>query len=152
MKNKIIHRWTIPCNTSSVDQTTNAVSLFGVLEQLKIDIQLEKDVEVLNVPMQFQLVTLWEKLTQDNEEKADILMEYYDPSNKKLGSFNLNLTIPADKKRFRLMTNINGWSLTTSGTYTFKISKKEPGSASFENVGEVTIDIILNKEIKNLIK
>lgn len=150
MKNENIkHIWTLASKGSSIDQETNLLSIFEIAEEFTVDVKIDKDKDsvVLNLPIQFQLITLWEKINKGNEEKAEIQLEYFDPNNKKLGGFNYKLVIPADKKRFRNKINVNGLGISTPGRYLFKINKKEDGQDNYKLAGEMSIDMVINKTI-----
>lgn len=151
MKNeKLKLTWALACKSSAVDHISNLLSIFEVAEEFTVGMQVEKDSipEKLNLPINFQIIMMWEKVIGQNEESADIKLEFIDPNNKKLGEFSNILVIPADKKRVRNVVNINGIGATTPGTYLFRIVKREDEKGLFVIVGEISIDIKINKIVK----
>jgi hypothetical protein len=147
-KNNIEYKWSMLAKGSSVDQESNLLSVFEILEELKVDIKVIKETEFLVLPIQFQLISLWEKKVKDSEVKrAEILVECYDPNGKLMNSLNHDLVIPADKKRMRLKIHINGLKLTASGNYIFKLSKQEE-DGKMEKIAEIPLEVILNKTIE----
>lgn len=145
--NTINHLWTIPCKNSSVDQKTNLLSLFEIQEEFSVDLKIKKDFEVLNIPVTFQIITMWEKKNKNEIANADIEIEYFDPNNKKLGIFKYKLSIPEDKKRFRNIVSINGIGITVPGEYFFKVKKQEHNMKESQLVGQFSINMKINKEI-----
>ena len=146
--NNVEHLWTIACRSSSVDQQTNLLSMFDILEEFNVDIQLEKETEVLNIPFQLELVSLWRKFN-NKEENLEIEIEFIDPNRKRLAILSYPLNLPADKKRMRNKLAINGIAVTISGTYVFAIKVKNQDTSKFVEVEEVSIEIIVNKRLIN---
>ncbi|MDO8609342.1 MAG: hypothetical protein Q7R95_02245 [bacterium] len=145
--NNIEQIWTITCLNSSVDQTTNLISMFNIFDELKVDVNLEKEVDVVNVPIQFELITLWKKLSSNLEENDEIQINLTDPVGKKISTFNYKLNIPKDKKRMRYRLVISGLSVTKNGTYVFSIHVKDIKTKEYKEVGNTTIDLFINRKI-----
>lgn len=146
-KNHIRHLLSVPCKGTSVDYETNLLTIFEMLEELTVDAVIKNDSEIINLPIQFQVLTIWERDPSEVDTITDAQIEIVDPNKKKLGTFNYQVVFPSNKKRFRNRININGMSLTVSGIYTFKISKREKDLKNFEQVNEFTINIVINKQI-----
>ena len=63
------HIWTVLCKTTAIDQQTNNISLFNVVEELRIEVEthdrhaahptLSKD---LVIPAEMALVSLWKRI------------------------------------------------------------------------------------------
>lgn len=134
------HRWSILCTKSSVDVQSNNLSLFNVIEQINIKTELFASKKAGAIPMDLELVTLWEKAVNGQEVKGDIEVELQDPDGKSLGKFPYVVSVP--KKRLRHFMRFNGLPVTDKpGRYTFKIRKREKTGEEFIEVGEVPIEV-----------
>ncbi len=147
--NNIEHIWTLTCLNSSIDQTTNLISMFNVIEELKVDVNLQKKTDVINVPIRFEIITLWKKLSSNQEENDDIQINLVDPTGKNISTFNYKLNIPIDKKRMRYRVIVNGLPITKNGIYIFSVKAKDVKTKEFVEVGNTTIDLFANIKIKN---
>lgn len=148
-KNNLIHAWSILCQSSSVDANNNSLSLFNVIDDITIDINPPADgklPDVFGVPVNSNLVTLWKRRMVGDEIVADVDVRLLDPTGKELQKMVYNMKIPADKSQARSIMNIQGFPVTVAGVYVFKISVKESGGASFQEVQEVPLNIIVKKQ------
>jgi len=160
LKNKKIRLiWSILCQSSSIDQETNSVSIFNSVEQLKIKFDIPKDVELrkkleegsekqrLTTPVRVEIITLLQKLDNKKENKSEIEISFIDPKGEELLKQSHPVVIPADKQRFRDRVKFNGLPITESGEYIFKLKIKENGEEDYEELDllplQVTIDNIL---------
>lgn len=140
MEQKLQHRWSILCTKSSIDAQSNNLSLFNVIEQVDISMELFANRKDGAVPINLELVTLWEKLIDGYEVQGDIEMEFQDPQGKSLGKFPY--VISMQKKRHRHIVRLDGLPVTDkSGRYVFKVRKKEEKGGRFVEVGEVPVEI-----------
>lgn len=156
-KNKIEHVWSVLCQSSAIDYETNELSLFKVVEEIGIQIEVKdeegkKELEKLDsegavFPIALQLVSVWqqaEKLSEDSEV-FKVRIDVIDPKGKKNGTFDYEFKIPASKIRMRNRVNFNSLKVTTSGRYVLKISLLNPKSQEFENVGNVPLDVTVKR-------
>ena len=66
MKSKIEHVWSVLCEKSVIDSETNNLSLTNILEEIQISLK-EKgiiDSSEKTVPINFELVTMWRKISK----------------------------------------------------------------------------------------
>ena len=137
---KLQHRWSILCRESSIDSQTNNISLFNILEQVGIDAEVFAEKKGGAIPMNLELVTLWEKQVEEEGVDAEVEVELQEPDGKPLGKFPYTISVP--KRRHRHLVKLNGLPVTEkSGRYTFKIRKREGGESKFVEVGEVPVEI-----------
>jgi len=75
---KLQHRWSILCRESSIDSQTNNISLFNILEQVGIDAEVFAEKKGGAIPMNLELVTLWEKQVEEEGVDAEVEVELQD--------------------------------------------------------------------------
>jgi len=148
--NKISHLFTVACKGSSIDFESQLISIHEMIDEFTVDVKIDKDIEKINLPIQFQIVSIWEKEISDKDTTIDTLLEFIDPDGIKLGEFKYQFIFPANKKRFRNRLNINGVALTKSGTYIYKLKKREAESQSYSHIFDCKIDFKINKQINNV--
>ena len=133
--NNLKHVWSILCANSSVDQKTNTISLFNVLEQINIEkkaLNVAKGAQKnLVATINFQLVSLWKKEVEQKKFKIEQKVEVVDSYGKILASASMPLEVPEAQKRMRVINNFNGLPISTTGEYLFKIFFKEEASGKF---------------------
>lgn len=151
MTNQLKHIWTILVQSSSTDSNTNLFSLFNAVDEITVDIN-QKDVKndkkesPIGIPVSFQIVSLWKRNNNlELELKNQVKIYLLDPKGKELQHIEYPMVIPADKKRMRFITPINGMNITVGGEYRFVLTIKEPGKTSFEKIVEVPIDVVIKK-------
>ena len=105
--------------------------MIDVLEQLNLDMPSERIAEAgqkgVNVIMPFEVVSFWlkDEDKEAEEEEVIITIEIYDPSGKKLNSFDQNIKIPAIHQRIRVRSHFNGLSIFDSGIHHVKVKVRE---------------------------
>ena len=152
-KEYIKHAWSVLCQNSSTDQTSNTLSLFNIFEEMTIDLSIDFDKQLVNkeytvLAIPFQLVSLWNRSTIYNEELVgDVKVVLKDPKNNIVQEFAYKLTIPADKRRMRFSFNMNGIkiNLNKGGDYLFEVSVKGPDQIDFQRVAEIPLYVAINK-------
>ena len=148
----IKHIWSVLCRRAIVDSGTNNLTISDVLEELRIDIKVQqKDAEslkLINVPLEFELVSLWEKEGDKSQHlKADCEIEVASPEGKQMKIFNQLIDMTPDMRRLRTMMRVMGFVVENPGDYMFKIRIKEEGNKFFKTVSELPLEVHLNKEV-----
>lgn len=143
--NSLTHIWSIICGSANVDQATNNVSLFNVLEQLNIDpkafVVAENNPKIPVVNINFELFTLWKKNKKGLAVSALEKIDFIDPKGVVLGTIKSPLELSKDKDRFRLRVLIEGLKVTTPGEYKFKISVKDKSAVTYEVVAQIPLEV-----------
>ena len=144
--NKIDYQWTILCGSSSVDQQTNNISLFNIIEQLTLNIKKEDWEKAMKerkkgflARTQFEIVTLWEKEGLEDEIFAEVEVRLVDPKGNILHKQPYQLNFAKQVKRHRQRLTWSGMKLTQSGVYIFSINIKPSGSDQFDEAGVVKL-------------
>lgn len=149
---RIKHHWTILCGSSSVDQQTNNLSLFNLIEQLTLNIKREDWEKAMSegkkgflARTQLEIITLWEKGELEDEISAEAEIRLIDPKGDVLHKQPYKFNFTDKIKRHRERLTWNGMKLTQAGIYTFSINIKPSGSDEFEEVE--TVKLLVNIKI-----
>ncbi|NQU78018.1 hypothetical protein HQ544_04960 [Candidatus Falkowbacteria bacterium] len=143
--------WTVICKKSVIDQDSNNLNLFEVIEEINVPADIRKFLKdgVKIAPVEFEVINLWVINKGEKGKNQEIRIELYDPSNKKLKDYIHSFSIAQHfKKRIRTRMKIFGFPLSKEGEYKFRIKIKEGAKKEFITVSEVPIDIVFNKNIK----
>lgn len=132
--------WAILCSNSSVDQQTNNISLFQLIDQYTVPSAALADPNAfLGAPSQLVMM-----LRRDGGEypKEDftVVMEAIAPSGDVLISAEISAVFPENKRRLRVIGNNEGMPIRGDGTHLFRLTIKK-GEKS-EILGEVPVDIV----------
>jgi hypothetical protein len=140
--------WSHIVGSTSVDITTNSLSLFNIIEEISGEIKAPLDdinKEVI-LPFSYEIISLWQRVAYNNKEiKQTIRIELISPENKELQSFSYDLLIPSDKERMRFRTNINGIKFAGNGEY--KILVKIKTKDGFEEMSSTQFNMNIKKAI-----
>lgn len=142
---KIKHIWSVLCKESVINQDDNNVSIYGVLEELSIsltpEIETGKLPEKFGIPINYEIVSLWQKSKEVKIAKGNIEYVFVDPDNKELLTSTQTIEIPHTSRRFRSRMKITGMPLTNEGDYVFRIKIKEDGTDTFRLVAELPLEV-----------
>lgn len=141
----IKHVWSVLCTNSSVDSSTNNISLFNVIEQIQLEgldqAKLEElKNEVKSVGFNLELVTYW-KSFKKGELEIDQYVEFIDPEGKVLNKLDVPFKTKKDEKGLRNILKIQGINFTLTGEYKYRIYAKERNETKYELVNEIPLDI-----------
>ena len=152
------HIWSVLCQRSIIDRSSNTVSLIDVLEQLNINVSPEqvakKSDEGIVIQINFDIVSFWTK--DSNETKPanfEVVVEFNDPDGKKLRSFNKSVEVAENYQRIRTQIRVPNLQVFQAGTHSIRIRIKE-GEQKRESqvVAELPLEIKFAfpaKEAKN---
>ena len=131
--------WSILCKGSSIDQQSNDISLYDIVEEMTIvpsetNISPKLD-ELKDVSVDFKLVSLWKAGPDGVVPKGfDIRIELTDPNKKIVMSdgHTINLNENDRKNRLRLVIPVKRLRFATTGDYWLTIKLKLPKEKDFE--------------------
>ncbi|HEY0220742.1 MAG TPA: hypothetical protein VGC58_00795, partial [Candidatus Paceibacterota bacterium] len=141
---KIEHLWSVLSGSSSVDQNSNSLSIFNVVEEITINtvpqiagnnpVGKNSPLGIFSLPINLTITSLWQRNDDDkNREdlKVEGILEFLDPKGKILITNPVILDFKKEFKRLRAITVINGISFTTQGEYRFvlKTNSEKKGDA-----------------------
>jgi hypothetical protein len=143
---RVDHVWSVLCGNSSVDQTSQNISLFSVFEQLNlkgadIESQRKPGTKIL-VPVNFQLVTLLRKIGKGSFE-GSIKTEILSPEGDTLATAENEIKFEAEKDRWRFLASFPGMPITTQGYYEFKVSLKAAGG-QYDEKATIPLQVVFN--------
>jgi len=145
------HVWSILCTKSIIDNATNNISLFDIVEKLVITLKpQEKQVarsKPITLPVSFEIVSLLTKKQQKQSEKAELIIELLNPKKKKIIEHKKKIEIPKDFNRIRVRGKINALTVEENGTYLFVIKLKEEKQI-VKKVAEIPLEISTTVETK----
>lgn len=144
----IKHIWSVLCKESVINQDDNNVYIHGVLEQLSVFLSPVKETgklpEKFGIPMNYEIISMWQRSKDVESARADIEYVFMDSENKELFESTQIMEIPKTSRRFRSRMKITGMPLTKEGDYTFKVKIKEEGSDAFRLVAELPLEVKIN--------
>lgn len=113
--------WTVASSSSSVDQQTNTVSLFSVVEALQLEIGVPEGAEgpVYPVPFSLHIVSLWTRETNEPEQ-ADARVRLILPN----GDAAIEAGLPLDFQGNRRLRTI-------ARLASFPLDSRTPGVADY---------------------
>lgn len=141
--------WGITCSLSSVDEKSNNVSLFNVIEQLNVPAkafeQAKEEKKPMMIPHQHELIVLFRRTipvlsTTADSIPVDLKISLIDPDGKELMENLTSFKFP-NVRRFRNRHYSLGFLITKPGDYVYRVQIKESGQDSFGSPYEVPLDI-----------
>lgn len=147
---KIKHIWSVLCRESVIDQDNNNISIHGVIEELSISLApvngTGKLPEKLNIPMNYEIVSLWQKSKEVDLARTEIEYLFIDSENKELLRNTQTMEIPKTSRRFRSRMKIVGMPISKEGDYKFQIKMKEEGTDTLHLVAELPLEVKITLE------
>lgn len=147
----IKHIWTVLCRKSVIDNESNNLSLYDILEQLSISVKPEKETVKktvkINLPLEYEVVSLWVKQSSKDGFNGEIKLEIINPEGSVVKTFEQPFIIQDNKNRLRSRIRINGFVVDGSGVYLFRISYKEKQEKNFTQISEVPLEVSLKFEV-----
>lgn len=141
----IRHIWTALCRESIIDQDTNNISLLNIFERLEVGVNdLDRKIqnkEKIGVPINFEIISLWRRNSQQKDALGDVDIEVLRPDGEVSKKFSYKLEIKDPLVRMRSRFRINGFEVTTSGDYIFRVKIKEDGDKEFKTTAEVPLEV-----------
>lgn len=146
----INHIWSIICKKSVIDSETNNISLYEALESIQVSIKVlddkSIDQELFNIPIEYEIVSLWENKTPEKKVTADVSVEVTTNKGDVLKTFSKKLEMEKNMKRLRSRMRISGMSIPGSDQYSYKIKLKQEGDRDFKLVAELPLEVALSFE------
>ncbi len=152
MKNEVKIIFAVASKSSSIDQQSNTVSLFNILEDIQFNSSFidkrSDESATLAIPFQFDFVILFARSdSSKNQNELPIHSKLYiiDPLDKILGETPFQGKIEKDKKRFRMTIKFNDIKATKSGTYVFRVKLfADKNEKDILQQYDVPVDVAIN--------
>lgn len=149
------HIWSVLCRKSVIDQETNNLSLYDVFEQLDVSIksnqESNKEIKKINIPVEYEVVSMWMKDDPKKEFTAKIELEVLDPDGSVSKTFQHSFLFAAGLKRMRSRLRVVGLDISTSGDYIFNL-KYNNGKKGSQIVASLPLEVHINKVSSEAIK
>jgi hypothetical protein len=129
------HVWSVLCLKASIDRETNNISLFDVLEQVRVLPPLER--EAIIGP--FELVSLWTR-SAGHPERGQARVTLRGPS----GSLQFQQTQEIDLREYRRMRarlRVSVIPIEGAGTYHFSVEVPQVSTEDWAEIAEIPLDV-----------
>lgn len=150
-KNQFQGLWAILCKSASIDQQSNQLSIFNIVENTTISksptpitplSKLTEFTQKTQVKLEHNLVVQFERLFSESDEEftTDIELKVTDPDNEVTIKNELPFTFEKGKNRMRIIITLDSLVVTKSGKYTYFISAKD-STGIFQKKLETSVDV-----------
>jgi len=139
------HAWSVLCTKSVVDKQSNNISLFDVIEQIRVkppESSVYEEGSVVLVPFNFALVSLWIRSDPSKPEKFRARINLKTPVAEIVGfEEEIDLT---KHRRARSISNFQDFPVSGPGQYFYKVNIEiiKGKKASWKNVANIPVEII----------
>lgn len=146
---KIKHIWTVLCRRSIIDKESNNISLLDVLEQVAVsripagERQPAKDTLTSAVPLDYELVSLWIRASEDQPALGHARAILCSPSGALPGEpaqIDVDLRV---YQRMRTRQRFVGLRIKEPGQYLFRVEYRDDGEAEWRGVTTIPLQVII---------
>jgi hypothetical protein len=138
----IRHIWTVFCSSSAIDRDTNQVSLFDIIERIKVDLIGPPPAgEKIVIPSRCQVVTLWTRAQQGEPDSGTTRLRLIAPGGQELLKSENEVDLTEYALR-RVRINLAGLPYIGNGQYRFVIDIK------FEDEWKVVAEIPVQLDVE----
>ncbi len=154
-ESKIRYMGGIICGSSAVDQTTQNLSAFNIIDQINVNAKSTDPLKSLDaqeklvIPITLQVITLWKRANVKDLGKeiiASVEVEIKDVDGKSLQTIPVNFPIPQTVIRSRYILNIQGMPVTKTGEYSFEFREVQGNGGKSELLAKLCVDVIVNRQ------
>ena len=133
-------QWAIVCMGGAVDQQTNSLSLFDILEEFQIGVKEKITSEGIFVPRSFKFISLW---CNDKGKALSFLTKIVlqSPDGEQLMELEGELSVPENKFAHRHIVDFPGFQIKGGGRYKFLVYKKEKDESNYQLEKDVPFDV-----------
>jgi hypothetical protein len=131
----IDHIWTVVCSASVVDRNTNNISLFNVIEQIRIPAHYQPDSAVA-IPL--DVSTLWSRHEIDTPSQERARLSLLSPSNEELRQQDFEIDL-RESARHRSRIHFNVLPVGGHGKHVFRVELWNEQEAEWECVADIPV-------------
>lgn len=135
----IRHIWSVYCSKGSVDQQTNAVSLFEVVEELQLRVTPDA-VFPLVVPYQTLMVTFWAREDPEKGLWGRQRLRLIAPDGSELGEFTAKINLES-ASRSRNFARFEAMRLGGPGRHEWEVAWRADDADEWQIVAHVPVDL-----------
>ena len=133
----IDHVWSVLCQSGAIDQKTNTISIFQVLETLTV---IEAPEEGVTIPIPFEIFSLWIRSDEEVPSLGRMRVLYRQPQ----GEEETILLFPVDLSKsmyHRTRLSAQGLRLPVPGRYSFVIDLQLEDSDTWQQVANLPLHV-----------
>jgi len=109
--------WSLLCAGSAIDNTSNNISLFNVLEQLAVSYEANGHL----LPIRFEHVSTWQRDDPAVPETYPAWLTILSPDGETLGKIEFDVDL-SDSERARIRHQFAQFQIRGEGRYQFELS------------------------------
>jgi len=139
------HRWTLLCERFSIDQRSNNVTLFGIIDELHVPKSAVSEAMAAGKPAAAQIQSVLVVQTERSDvgvpEKGVIECRLFDAEGQELGSSRADVSLERGR-RARSAFNINVLPVTNEGIYLYRVFHVVEGES--QQVDELPLRVMFD--------
>jgi hypothetical protein len=140
----IRHIWSVLCSKGSVDQQTNAVSLFEVIEELQLRIAPDAEFPMV-APLPVLLVSYWSRVDREVPLQGEQRLRLISPGGEELGSFVGDIDLES-AGRSRSFARFPGNRLGGAGRHEWEVAWRIKGEEDWNVAASIPFDLTVSYE------
>jgi hypothetical protein len=133
----IEHVWSILCESGAIDYENGHVSLFNVIEILKIFGDSE---QINRFPFRFEIFSLWTRFDPNASTKGKMRIVYCKPGGESKPLLELAIDL-IDNLFHRTRVHAQGLELNGAGIYKFIVELQEEGMEDWKVVATIPLHV-----------
>jgi hypothetical protein len=141
----IRHVWSVLCSRSSIDQTTNNVSLFEVLESIQVFVNMPVAIPGA-APFAATLVTLWARERLDTPAFGHSRFRILGPTGQPVLPELMAEIDLRTAPRTRARLTLPGLPFSGDGVYNFEVSWRTGEENEWVRVASVPLEVTMQVE------
>lgn len=132
----IEHLWSVLCSKSIVDNDTNNISLFELIE----DLTIENFSGARLTQVEYEITSCWFRESLEKEEDNEYRINLITPSGKDKGGPEIKLHFKKGINRIRSRSLFHAFPVEEMGIHRFKISLKDQ-KGKYKEVASIPITL-----------
>jgi hypothetical protein len=134
------HVWTVVCTRTVIDQQTNNISLFEVLEQIQLSGPPLPSSGVV-LPTNFEVVSFWTRSADADPERGRARLRFASPTGQVINESEYEIDL-STFVRTRTIAKMSGFPISAPGRYYFQVDLRNEAGA-WEAQARVPVTIVL---------
>ncbi len=150
--NSVSHIWSLISSYSVLDQESNNLSLFNLIEKISVNVpeaeMLKLQKEGANkgfmFPFNFEVISRFLK-NQGNQIAAfDLRVRMVNPDGKSLSTAEQKIALNKDIRNMRVRTRFGSIFLDKAGDYSIAIDIKDVEDTRYVEVSRIPLEVMIN--------
>jgi hypothetical protein len=136
----IEHVWTIICSNAIIDQDTNNISIFNILEQIAIPEEAANTNQAIG--LNIELLSLWVRADLSKPATGMSRVSLLAPHGEQMQSDESELDL-SQFERLRARSLYQGLPFLGEGAYRFVVEYKSDGGTDWQKVASIPLKVTL---------